>query len=294
MQESIILKNIYKSFNSKKVLDNVTITIPNGKIVGFIGPNGSGKSTIINIICGMIPADSGEGYCMGYNISTEQSYIKKNVGYMTQYFTLWDSLTVFENLVFIGKIRKVQDVKLEAEKIIVRLGLDRFRDTLSQHLSGGWKQKLSLACAIIHRPKILFLDEPTASIDPLARKEFWDLIFDLSAKGITILIVTHAIDEIEKCDSIVYLKSGALLFSGGLDELFSSQKLSTYLISGGNIENFRDKISLQKSIQIIPRGEYLSVTGNLDCEQLRREYPDLIFTQVPTPLDTLLYSLSYS
>ncbi|SER26811.1 ABC-2 type transport system ATP-binding protein [Rosenbergiella nectarea] len=292
MEECIILNNIHKSFNNVKVINDVTLNIRQGQIVGFIGPNGSGKSTMINIICGMIPSDSGQGYCMGYNISTEQSYIKRNVGYMTQYFTLWESLTVFENLVFVGKMRNVKKVEVESEKLIVKLGLERFRNTLAKNLSGGWKQKLSLACAIIHRPKILFLDEPTASIDPLSRKEFWTLIFDLSAEGITVLIVTHAIDEIEKCNNLVYLKNGVLHFTGTLDELFTSQNLSTFLIEGEGIEYFIDEVSCNKDVQIIPRVKSISVTGHLHFEMLKKKYPNLTFSPIPTPLDALLYSLS--
>ncbi|PIJ41679.1 ABC transporter ATP-binding protein [Tatumella sp. OPLPL6] len=288
----IILNNIHKSFDNVKVINDVTLNILQGQIVGFIGPNGSGKSTMINIICGMIPSDSGQGFCMGYDISTEQAYIKKNVGYMTQYFTLWDSLTVLENLVFIGKIRNIKKVDIESEKLMLKLGLERFRDTLAKNLSGGWKQKLSLACAIIHRPKILFLDEPTASIDPLSRKEFWTLIFELAAEGMTILIVTHAIDEIEKCHHLVYLKNGELRFTGNLEELFSSQNIPTYLVEGEGLKHFNAELSCQDNLQIIPRGNSISVTGHLQCEILKIKYPNLTFSPIPTPLDALLYSLS--
>ncbi|MCL9669565.1 ABC transporter ATP-binding protein [Rosenbergiella epipactidis] len=291
-EDCIILNNIHKSFGDVKVINDVTLNILQGQIVGFIGPNGSGKSTMINIICGMIPSDSGQGFCMGYDISTEQAYIKKNVGYMTQYFTLWESLTVLENLVFIGKMRNVRKVDAESEKLIIRLGLERFRNTLAKNLSGGWKQKLSLACAIIHRPKILFLDEPTASIDPLARKEFWTLIFELAGEGMTILIVTHAIDEIEKCHHLVYLKNGVLQFTGNLEELFSSQNIPTYLIEGEGLEHLNAELSCKDDLQIIPRVKSISVTGYLQFETLKIKYPNITFNQIPTPLDALLYSLS--
>ncbi|WKX26674.1 ABC transporter ATP-binding protein [Tatumella ptyseos] len=291
MKECIILKNINKSFNNVKVINDVTLTINHGNIIGFIGPNGSGKSTIINIICGLVPIDSGYGYCMGYNIATEQSYIKRHVGYMTQYFTLWDSLTVYENLVFMGKMRSLERVEIESELLIIKLGLERFKNTLAKNLSGGWKQKLSLACAIIHRPKILFLDEPTASIDPLSRKEFWSLVFELSAEGMTIIIITHAIDEIEKCNNLVYLKNGVLKFAGNLDELFDSQNLTTFLLEGEGKLHFIEEISHDIDVQIIPRGNAITVSGKLCIEVLKKKYPNLIFSQIPTPLDALLYSL---
>ncbi|WP_241609556.1 ABC transporter ATP-binding protein [Rosenbergiella australiborealis] len=292
MKYCVELSSICKSFNKVKVINDISLEIPEGKIIGFIGPNGSGKSTLINIICGLISIDGGSGSCMGFDISLEQAKIKSSIGYMTQNFTLWESLTVIENLKFIGTIRGVSDVDNKVELLMIRLGLDRFKNTLARHLSGGWKQKLSLACAIVHSPKMLFLDEPTASVDPLSRKEFWNLIYELSAQGMTILIVTHAIDEIEKCDRLFYMNKGDLLFAGSLSQLLQSHSLTTILVKGESFDEFFTEMLRVQKIQIVHRDKWLAVTGYLNIEELKVKYPDLIIETIKTPLESVLYNLS--
>jgi len=230
---AIDVQGISKSFDHKKVVNNISLKVQKGEIFGFLGPNGSGKTTTIRMICGLLTPDEGEGTCLGLNIRTESKKIKAKVGYMTQKFSLYGDLTVKENLAFIAKLYSMDRRKERVEKAIDRLGIGQARSRqLANQLSGGWKQRLALACAILHEPELLLLDEPTAGVDPKARREFWEHIFDLSQEGITTLVSTHYMDEAERCHHLAYLAYGNLLSTGTNEEVIQKAGLETWEISG--------------------------------------------------------------
>ena len=193
--------------------------MPKGEIYGFLGPNGSGKTTTLRMLCGLLTPDSGEGTCLGYDILTEQDEIKRNVGYMTQRFSLYADLSIRENLEFVARVYGVKDPKGAADRAIARLGLAGRKDQLAGELSGGWKQRLALGACILPEPRLLLLDEPTAGVDPKARREFWDEIHGLAAEGITVLVSTHYMDEAERCHEIAYIAFGELLAKGTAKEV---------------------------------------------------------------------------
>ena len=194
----IDVKGVTKRFDGKVVVDSLDLNVRRGEIFGFLGPNGSGKTTFIRMLCGLLTADQGEGTCLGYNIRTEQLLIKRNVGYMTQRFSYYEDLSIRENLDFIARIYQIKNRKEAVEQSLVKLGLQDRSKQLAGQLSGGWKQRLALAACLIHNPKLLLLDEPTAGVDPKARREFWDQLHDLAGDGLTVLITTHYMDEAER------------------------------------------------------------------------------------------------
>ncbi len=189
-------------------MKGISLTVEEGDIFGFLGPNGSGKTTTIRMICGLLSADEGEGTCLGYDVRTEQASIKRHVGYMTQRFSLYEDLTVWENLDFISQMFDIPQRKKVVDRAIERLGLGHRRDQLAGGLSGGWKQRLALAASLMHKPKLLLLDEPTAGVDPAARRDFWDTIQSLAGDGVTTLVSTHYMDEAERCNKLAYIAYG--------------------------------------------------------------------------------------
>ncbi len=229
---AIDVKNLNKSFNHKKVVNNVSLKVKKGEIFGFLGPNGSGKTTTIRMICGLLTADSGEGTCLNLDIFKDAEKIKNKVGYMTQKFSLYGDLSVRENLEFTARLYQMDRRQERVNQAIDRLGIGQERaKQLARNLSGGWKQRLALACAIIHEPELLLLDEPTAGVDPKARREFWEHIFDLSHQGITTLVSTHYMDEAERCHHLAYLAYGNLLISGTHEEVIRHSHIQTIEIS---------------------------------------------------------------
>ncbi len=240
----IDVKNISKSFYGKKVVNNVALQVEKGDIYGFLGPNGSGKTTTIRMICGLLTADSGEGTCLGYDIRTEGFFIKQKVGYMTQKFSLYSDLTIEENLHFFARLFNVANRKEKVQKIIDQLEIGQARKSqLAGTLSGGWKQRLALGVATIHEPELLLLDEPTAGVDPKARRDFWDEIFRLAQQGITTLVSTHYMDEAERCNKLAYVAYGNLLVNGTCAEVIDSVGLRTWVVRGENLS------LLQKALQ---------------------------------------------
>jgi len=214
MEEVINVKNLSKTFGRNKAVDHLNLTVQSGEIFGFLGPNGGGKTTTLRLLCGLLIPDSGEGTCLGFDILTESYQIKKNIGYMTQSFGLYTELTLRENLNFIAQLYDVKDRKNEINKTIESLGLKEYEHQLVEVLSGGWKQRLALAAALIHKPKLLLLDEPTAGVDPKARHDFWGHIDMLSKQGVTTLVSTHYMDEAERCHKLGYISQGKLLVHG--------------------------------------------------------------------------------
>src|SRR5690348_9253899 len=214
---AIDVTGVTKRFGSKTDVDSVDLQVRRGEIYGFLGPNGSGKTTFIRMLCGLLTPDAGEGTCLGYDVRTQQAEIKRHVGYMTQRFSYYEDLSIRENLDFIARVYAVPDRAAAVQQSLERLGLQNRSAQLAGELSGGWKQRLALAACLIHSPQLLLLDEPTAGVDPKARREFWDEIHDLAASGITVLVSTHYMDEAERCHRLAYISSGRLLVEGTPD-----------------------------------------------------------------------------
>jgi ABC-2 type transport system ATP-binding protein len=228
---AIDVRGLNKSFGDKHVVIDFALQVRTGEIYGFLGPNGSGKTTSIRMICGLLEPDAGEGTCLGYDIRDSAS-IKREVGYMTQRFSLWEDLTIRENLDFIARMYGMKDRKRAVADCLDELGLSKRRDQLAGTLSGGWKQRLALAACMLHHPKLLLLDEPTAGVDPQARRDFWEEIHALAARGISVLVSTHYMDEAERCHRLAYIAYGRLLTTGTPDEVLHAVKLSTWEVAG--------------------------------------------------------------
>jgi ABC-2 type transport system ATP-binding protein len=229
---SIDVRGLNKSFGKKHVVKDFSLQVRRGEIYGFLGPNGSGKTTSIRMLCGLLKPDSGSGTCLGYDVVRETAAIKREVGYMTQRFSLWDDLTIRENLEFVARMYGMTDRKAVVAAALEQLGLATRRDQLAGALSGGWKQRLALAACMLHRPKLLLLDEPTAGVDPQARRDFWEEIHALAAGGISVLVSTHYMDEAERCHRLAYIAYGNLLANGTPDEVLHLFRLSTWAVSG--------------------------------------------------------------
>jgi ABC-2 type transport system ATP-binding protein len=218
---AIDVAGLNKSFGGKRVVKDLALKVPRGQIFGFLGPNGSGKTTSIRMICGLLKADSGTGTCLGYDVITQSAEIKREVGYMTQRFSLWEDLTIRENMDFIARMYGMRGRAQAVDAAIETLGLTSRRDQLAGTLSGGWKQRLALASCMLHQPKLLLLDEPTAGVDPKARRDFWDELHRMCAQGMTVLVSTHYMDEAERCHQLGYIAYGNLLAIGTAQELLA-------------------------------------------------------------------------
>lgn len=210
----IDVHGLTKRYGDRVAVDRLDMRVTKGRIYGFLGPNGSGKTTTIRMLCGLLRPDEGEGTCLGYDIRTQAALIKRRIGYMTQRFGLYEDLSIEENLDFIARVYAVADRKGKVRETLERLGLSTRREQLAGVLSGGWKQRLALAACLIHDPELLLLDEPTAGVDPKARREFWDQLHDLAQEGITVLVSTHYMDEAQRCDELVYIAYGRVLARG--------------------------------------------------------------------------------
>jgi ABC-2 type transport system ATP-binding protein len=221
----IDVKQLSKSFSGHPAVVNVDFQVKRGDIVGFLGPNGSGKTTTIRMMCGLLTPDKGSGFCLGYDILREVSQIKKHVGYMTQYFSLYKDLSVEENLFFVARVFALNNIKQRVENCLQDWELASRRKQLAGTLSGGWRQRLALAAAMIHEPQLLLLDEPTAGIDPKARREFWQQLRDLAARGITTLVSTHYMDEAIRCDQLAYIAFGHILVHGTAADILRAANL---------------------------------------------------------------------
>lgn len=253
----INVKGLRKVFDDKVVVNDIDLMVKKGEVFGFLGPNGSGKTTTIRMICGLLKADGGSGTCLGYNVLTESDRIKERVGYMTQKFSLYTDLSIEENLNFVARVYGVRDRNNRVAQSLEQLGLTYRRTQLTGELSGGWKQRVALAACLIHDPDLLLLDEPTAGVDPIARREFWDQIHFLSQAGITTLVSTHYMDEAERCTRIAYLAYGELLTTGTVSEVINETHLRTWEIKG-NVTT-----SLLQQAKKIPGVIQSALFGNL-------------------------------
>jgi ABC-2 type transport system ATP-binding protein len=232
----IDVHNLRKSFGARRVVEGLTLQVAKGEICGFLGANGSGKTTTIRMLCGLLLPDGSAGECIGLDIIREAPLIRRHVGYMTQKFSFYEDLTVFENLDFVARVYEMNRRSEAVQDIMDRMGLADRRDQLAGQLSGGWKQRLALAACVLHQPQLLLLDEPTAGVDALARREFWDLIHDMAGEGLTVLVSTHYMDEAERCKRIVYLANGRIVVQGSADEVSRHSGLITFEASGGDID----------------------------------------------------------
>jgi len=251
-----------KRFGDKTAVSALSMRIAPGEIFGFLGPNGSGKTTSIRMLCGLLTPDAGSGHCLGYDVRTESMLIKRHVGYMTQRFSFYEDLSIRENLEFVAEVYGMPSVRNTVDQALDRLGLRDRQAQLAGTLSGGWKQRLALAACLLHEPRLLLLDEPTAGVDPKARRDFWDQIHRLAANGITVLISTHYMDEAERCTRLAYIAYGNLLAEGTPDELIRSSGLATWRVRNGDSNGLAERLRAVEGVtQVVPFGRQLHVSG---------------------------------
>ena len=260
---AIDVSGLTKSFNGRRVVDAITLQVKRGEIYGFLGPNGSGKTTTIRMLCGLLTPDAGAGQCLGYDVIRETTQIKRHVGYMTQKFSLYEDLSLRENLDFVARMYGMQNRRAVVDGALERLGLAPRQKQLAGTLSGGWKQRLALAACLLHTPQLLLLDEPTAGVDPKARRDFWEEIHQLAADGITVLVSTHYMDEAERCHRLAYLAYGKLLTQGTPEDVVNASGLSTWRIEGDNMADCATHLRSQPGVeQVVAFGKALHVSGS--------------------------------
>jgi ABC-2 type transport system ATP-binding protein len=293
---AIEVRGLNKSFDGKRVVRDVSLSVEQGRICGFVGPNGSGKTTTLRMLCGLLTPDSGSGTCLGFDILKQSEEIKRRTGYMTQRFSLYEDLTIAENLEFTARVYGLDRRRERVDQSLEHLGLEERRDQLAGTLSGGWKQRLALATAILHEPRLLLLDEPTAGVDPQARRTFWDEIHALAERGLTVLVSTHYMDEAERCHEIVYISYGELIASGTAQELVGSSHLTTFHGEGPDIGRLSHELSGKPGVEsVAPFGAALHVSG-VDKAALERAIAPYRkapyrWTEVPPTLEDVFIHL---
>jgi ABC-2 type transport system ATP-binding protein len=294
---AVEVEGLTKSFGGRVVVRNLSMRVKRGQIYGFLGPNGSGKTTTLRMLCGLLTPDSGRGTALGHDIRTQSDAIKRHVGYMTQRFSLYQDLSILENLEFVARVYGLDDPTGQAHRAIARLGLHGRERQLAGELSGGWKQRLALGACILPAPELLLLDEPTAGVDPKARREFWGEIHKLAADGMTVLVSTHYMDEAERCHEIAYIAYGELLAQGTIDEVIASSHLRTYTVSGPDLQSLAEKLLGIPGIDMVaPFGTSLHVAGRdpaaLDKAVAGfRDHPELHWAVSQPSLEDVFISL---
>ncbi|MEO8759042.1 MAG: ABC transporter ATP-binding protein [Devosia sp.] len=274
----IDVKGLTKRFGERTVVDHFDIRVPKGAIYGFLGPNGSGKTTTIRMLCGLLTPDEGEGTCLGFDVRREAAQIKEQVGYMTQKFSYYEDLSIRENLDFVARMYRLDNRKQRVTTALDELGLADRAKQLAGSLSGGWKQRLALAACLLHEPQLLLLDEPTAGVDPKARRDFWDEIRRLSARGVTVLVSTHYMDEAVQCDFITYIAYGKKLIDGPSAEIPNMVGLETWRVEGPDLAGMEQRLTRELGVEQVARfGAVLHVSGtdkatlNATVERLKAE-----------------------
>jgi ABC-2 type transport system ATP-binding protein len=296
---AIDVRGVTKRFDGKTVVDGVALRVEQGEIYGFLGPNGSGKTTFIRMLCGLLKADGGEGTCLGHDFLTGSREIKNQVGYMTQRFSFYEDLTVWENLDFVARVYGISDRRSALDKILDEHGLAGRRHQLAGGLSGGWKQRLALAACMLHSPRLLLLDEPTAGVDPKARRDFWESIHRLAAEGLTVLITTHYMDEAERCHRIGYLSYGRLLTTGTVGEVVAGSGLHTWSVSGPDLQGIVARLTGRPGVeQLVPFGTTLHISG-IDAAKLEEAIrperaPGTEWKKIPSSLEDVFIHLMES
>ena len=259
---AIDVHGLVKKFGSKTAVNGVDIQMPRGKVWGFLGPNGSGKTTTIRMICGLLKATEGQGTCLGYDIAREADRIKAQTGYMTQKFSFWSDMTIRENLEFVARLYQLPRLRHTVDQTLEQLGLTHRQKQLAGALSGGWKQRLALAAVTMHSPKLLLLDEPTAGVDPQARRDFWDEIHTFSTQGMTVLVSTHYMDEAERCDRIVYLANGQKVAQGTVADIIDRSGIYTFRAEGDDVRQLAEDLKGRPGLEHVAYfGAALHVSG---------------------------------
>lgn len=259
---AIDVTGLSKRFGHKVAVDDLALQVRTGEICGFLGPNGSGKTTSIRMICGLLTPDAGRGTCLGFDIVRDTAAIKRQVGYMTQRFGLYEDLTIRENLEFVGRMYGLDRLRARVDDSLARLGLSARQAQLAGTLSGGWKQRLALASCLLHTPRLLLLDEPTAGVDPKARREFWDQIHKLAADGITVLVSTHYMDEAERCHQLAYIAYGRLMTRGSVADVIRQSGITTWVVEGEDLIAVAARLCGAAGVeQVVPFGNTLHVSG---------------------------------
>jgi ABC-2 type transport system ATP-binding protein len=259
---AIDVRGLSKRYGSRTVVDGLDLQLAQGRICGFLGPNGSGKTTTMRMLCGLLTPDAGSGTCLGLDIAREASAIKAQVGYMTQRFGLYDDLSIRQNLDFVARLFGLRHRRAAVDAMLEQLGLGARRDQLAGTLSGGWKQRLALGACLIHQPRLLLLDEPTAGVDPKARREFWDQIHQLAAQGITVLVSTHYMDEAERCHELVYIAYGQVLARGSERDIVQSSGLTVWGVAGPDLAQVAERLrTLPGVLSVAAFGNRLHVAG---------------------------------
>ena len=260
---AIDVRGMTKRFGDLTAVDHIDLAVRTGEICGFLGPNGSGKTTFIRMLCGLLRPDAGSGTCLGHDVIGESEAIKRHVGYMTQRFSFWDDLSIAENLDFVARLYSLKNRRQAVRDSIERLGLTARQNQLAGHLSGGWKQRLALAACMIHEPKLLLRDEPTAGVDPKARRDFWQEIHQLAGQGLTFLIATHYMDEAERCHQLAFISKGKLLAEGAEEEIVAGAHLTTWSVTGPDLPRLAERLREQPGVQqAVAFGNRLHVSGD--------------------------------
>ncbi len=260
---AIDVTGLCKHFNGKPVVCDLSLQVRRGEIFGFLGPNGSGKTTSIRMLCGLLTPDAGSGTCLGFDLRRQAQEIKREVGYMTQRFSLYEDLSIRENLDFIARMYGLADRHAAVERTLLKLGLHQRSGQLAGQLSGGWKQRLALAACTLHEPRLLLLDEPTAGVDPRARRAFWDEIHGLAAAGVTVLVSTHYMDEAERCHRIAYLSHGRVVVAGTPEDVVAASGLTTWMVEGHDLARLMQELKGLPGVeQVVPFGTALHVSGS--------------------------------
>ena len=292
----IDVHDLHKSYGPRKVVDGLTLAVQAGEICGFLGANGSGKTTTIRMLCGLVKPDGGGGTCLGLDILRDAPRIRLQVGYMTQRFSFYDDLTVAENLDFVAAVYDLANRRQAVQAIIDRMGLADHANQLAGELSGGWKQRLALTACVLHKPKLLLLDEPTAGVDAKARREFWDLIHDMAADGLTVLVSTHYMDEAERCARIVYLSDGRLVVQGTPDAVAQGGGLFVFEAAGADLDIVARRLRGVRGIEAAAVfGQLLRIAGtdHVALEQATRsaEASPLVWHEVAAKLEDVFIHL---
>jgi len=262
-ESAIDVRGMTKRFGDRMVVDHVDLDVRAGEIFGFLGPNGSGKTTFLRMLCGLLRADEGSGTCLGHDVINESEAIKREAGYMTQRFSFWEDLSIEENLDFVARMYDVKNRRQTVRESLKQLGLTERKDQLAGHLSGGWKQRLALAARLIHKPRLLLLDEPTAGVDPKARRDFWDEIHHLAGEGLTVLVTTHYMDEAERCHRLAYISRGKLLTHGTVADVIARERLTTWAVSGPDLPNLTAQLRERPGVeQTVAFGNSMHVSGD--------------------------------
>jgi ABC-2 type transport system ATP-binding protein len=290
---AIDVHGLSKSFGHKRVVNGLSLRVEKGEIYGFLGPNGSGKTTSIRMLCGLLTPDEGSGTCLGFDVRSQSAEIKKQVGYMTQRFSFYEDLSIRENLDFVARLYAMPNRRQTVQAAMEDLGLADRASQLAGTLSGGWKQRLALAACMLHRPRLLLLDEPTAGVDPKARRDFWDEIHRLAGQGISVLVSTHYMDEAARCHRLAYIAYGNLLASGSPEELIAQSGLVSFDVKDDDptlAERLRKLPGVQ---QVVAMGNLYSVSGRDGAliEQGLASVPGLAFERAETGLEQVFIQL---